>query len=91
MTNKKDLKKAMKYICDELFAECIAVALYEGNAKQENVDALLASIIHIHNDYVRRISHPEPGMPAKQYYKTLTEHFNKEASDIIDQIGNLIG
>lgn len=91
MANKKDLKKSINYICSNLFAECVAVSLYEGNAKKENVEALLASIVHTHSNYIRRVSHPEPGMPAKKYYQDLITLFNREADDIIDQIGNLIG
>ena len=36
-----------------------------------------------------RISHPEPGIPAKQYFKDLREKFTAQASEIIDQINNL--
>jgi hypothetical protein len=91
MMNKRDLKKSINYICSELFAECVAVSLYEGNAKTEDVDAVLASIVHTHCHYIRRISHIEPGMKAKAYYKDLIEHFNKEVDNIIDHIRNLIG
>ena len=56
------------------------------NRNKENADAILSSILFIHNDFVRRISHPEPGMSSRQYYKDLINHFNKEVSGIIDQI-----
>ncbi len=90
MTNKRVLKKTINYICSNLFAECVAASLYGGKPNEENVNALLSSILHVHSNYVRRISHPEPGIPPKQYYKDLTENFNKDVSEIIDQIGNLI-
>lgn len=89
MTNKRNLKKDINRICRELFAECMATSLYIGKPDNENANALLFSILTIRNNYVRRISHPEPGMPAKQYYKDLIEKFNKEVSEIIDQICNL--
>lgn len=89
MANKKDLKRSIRAICSELFAEGVAASLYGDKENKADVDALLYSIIEIHADYLRRISHPEPGMPAKKYYKTLIEDFNKQASEIIDQITNL--
>jgi len=89
MTNKRDLKRAINYICSELFAETIAASLYNGQPDEENVKALLSSIIHVQNNYVKRISHPEPGMKASVYYKDLQEGFNKEVSEIIDHICNL--
>ena len=64
MSNKRDLKKTINYICSDLFAECVAASLYDGKPNEDNVNALLSSILMIQNDYVRRISHPEPGMDA---------------------------
>lgn len=89
MSNRKDLKKRISYVCGDLFAECIATSLYSGKPKQEDVDAILQLIIRVHDDYVRRISHPEPGMSKKKYYKFVSDNFDKQALEIIDQIGNL--
>ncbi|MBQ6203664.1 MAG: hypothetical protein IJK46_06165 [Prevotella sp.] len=89
MPNKKDLKKTINYICSELFAECVAASLYNGKPNEDSVNALLSSILMIQNDYVRRISHPEPGMKTKDYFKDLIDNFNKQTSEIIDQIASL--
>ena len=89
MANKRDLKKTINYICSELFAECVAASLYHGQPNEDNVNALLSSILMIQNDYVRRISHPEPGMSNKAYFKDLIKNFNKQASEIVDQIAAL--
>ena len=89
MANKRELKKTINCICDNLFAECVAAQLYSGKPGVENVSALLSSIVHLQSNYVNRISHPEPGMENKVYFKDLIENFNKEAGEIIDQISNL--
>lgn len=89
MSNKKDLKKRINYVCGDLFAECIATSLYTGKPKQEDVNAILHLILTVNNDYVRRISHPEPGMTKKEYFKFISDSFDKQAVEIIDQIGNL--
>jgi hypothetical protein len=89
MANKRDLKKSINCICNDLFTECVAAQLYSGKPGDENVSAVLASIAHLQNNYVNRISHPEPGMKPKVYFKDLIEHFNKEAGEIIDHIINL--
>ena len=89
MANKKDLKKTINVICADLFAECVAASLYNGKPDKDNVNALLSSILSINNDFVQRISHPEPGMPAQKYYQVLVDDFNKQVGEIIDQIGNL--
>lgn len=89
MANKRKLKKAINSVCGELFAECVATSLYSGKPEQDNVHALLTSILVIHNDFTRRVSHPEPGMKAKAYYKAIVADFNKQIAEEADQITNL--
>lgn len=89
MANKRILKKTIHYVCEDLFAECAAATLNTGTNNADGIAALVSSIVHLQDNYVNRISHPEPGMPPKDYYKDLIEHFNKEAGEIIDQILNI--
>lgn len=87
MANKRILKRKINYVCSELFSEVVA-ASYSIKADEENVKALLTSILVIHNDYIRRVSHVEPGMSATKFFKDLITKFNKQVSEIIDQISN---
>lgn len=86
MANKRTLKKAINQICEELFAESIAVSLYGTKNIKDNAEAILFSILNLQNHYIRRISHPEPGMKAKDYYKDLREKFSAQVGEIVDQI-----
>ena len=87
MANKRTLKKAINLICEELFAEGVAVALYGPRPKSE-VEALLYSIVKMQNNYITRVSHPEPGMSAKAYYKDLREKFSAQVSEVLDQLNS---
>ena len=89
MSNKRDLKRTINYICDDLFVEGIAVSLYGESRESDNIEALLTSILSMHNNYIRRVSHVEPGMPAKVYSKDLKDKFSKEVNEVIDQLNNL--
>lgn len=89
MANKRDLKRTINYITSELFAECAAASLYNGKPEQEDVDGILSAIIMTNTDFIKRISHPEPGMKPKTYFKDLITQFNKQTSEIIDQITSL--
>ena len=88
MANKRALKQSINVICEELFAECLATMLYGNEAESKNCEAIAYSILKLQGEFISRISHPEPGMPAKAYYKKLKEDFVAQASDIIDQINN---
>ena len=89
MSSKRNLKREINYVCSELFAECVATALYSNNSDEANLDTLLTSLMKSHSDYIMRVSHPEPGMKAKEYYKRLINSFNNDVNDFIDQISNL--
>ncbi|MBO5314342.1 MAG: hypothetical protein IJ421_04605 [Prevotella sp.] len=86
MANKRTLKKNINYVCSELLAECIATSALHNNETSVDTKALLYSIISTHNDFIRRISHPQPGMKQKEYFKIIIEDFNKHVCEIIDQI-----
>ena len=86
MSNKRQLKRTINLICEELFAECVAASLY-GNSK-DSAEALLYSTLKLRADYICRISHPEPGMSAKAYFKDLKEKFVAQVSDLADQLNN---
>lgn len=89
MANKRSLKHAINLISEELFAEAVAASLYGNELNNDNADAVLSSIIRLQTDYISRISHVEPGMKAKLYFKNLREKFSAEAEEIVDQINNL--
>lgn len=89
MPNRKDLKKTINTICSAVLAECIAMSLYHGKTDESNVEALIGSILATRDDYISRISHPEPGMSRKAYYDHLANNFTEQISEIIDHICNL--
>jgi hypothetical protein len=89
MANKRSLKRVISLICDELFTEAIAASLYGNDKHQANAEALLFSIVKLESEYIKRISHVEPGLKPALYFKDLREKFNAEVSDIIDQINAL--
>ena len=88
MANKRTLKKSITQICEAMFSECVATTISAKKSSQENIEALLFSIVRMQDDYLSRISHPEPGMPAKQYFKVLREKFAAQASELLDQLNN---
>jgi len=86
MMNKRSLKKAINAVRDQLFANAVAVSLYGTDRNAENDEALIQSILSMREDFVSRISHPEPGMKKQEYYKDLREKFISQAQELADQI-----
>lgn len=89
MASRKKLKHSIELICSDLLAECIAVSLYDTETKKEDIEALLRCVIKMESNYISRISHIQPGLSAKLYFKDLKEKFSNEVNDIVDQINNM--
>ena len=89
MAKRKELKRVINNICTDLAAEAVAVSLYESKPAEENVVAIINNILKMRNDYIRRVSHVEPGMKPKVYFNNLIEAFNNDTQEVIDHITNL--
>ena len=84
--NKRKLKKRINLICEALFADCVAVSLYGPEDNKENMEALLFTIVKMQNHFTTRISHPEPGIKPKVYFRDLREKFGAQVNNILDQV-----
>ncbi len=88
MASKKNLKKNVNYIIGELFTECCVQYKYVPGTNKEEAKNLMTRILAIHNDFVSRISHPQPGN-IKGFYKKFHSDFNKQVNELIEEIGKL--
>ena len=88
MANKRTLKKGINVICETLFAEIMAVSLSGTEENKRNAEDQTAAMVKMQMHYLSRVSHPEPGMTPKAYYKDLREKFGKQVTEILDQINS---
>ena len=84
MASRKQLKKSIKTITGDLFADCVALSMcQQGN--QELLDSLMTEVIALHSEYVSRISHTEKGSE-RQFYRNLKKEFTEKVNDLSDRI-----
>ena len=79
MANRKQLKKSIKMITGDLFADCVALSMCQ-QADQATLDSLMKEIIALHGDFVARISHTEKGCILPTYSTNLCMRINKKIS-----------
>ncbi len=84
MANRKRLKKSIKIVTGELFADCVALSLCEQGDK-ENLKALMAEVLSIHNEYVARLSHVQKGQE-RLFFKKLRTEFTEKVNDLSERI-----
>ena len=85
MANKRELKKKVDALCGDLFAECVACVRY-AKVNRDDADSVMLAILHMQDDILCRISHIEPGLPTKTFFKKLHNDLNQETETIISQI-----
>ncbi len=88
MASRRDLKKVVAFVADELATEAFIVS-YDSKGDTEAWVAVFNKIFALSKEYIARINHVEPGMPAKKYFNTLCDSFNADAKAILDEIKGL--
>lgn len=89
MANKRTLKRAINVVCSELLTEAVAASLYGNDKFKDGDETLLHSILQMQRNYISRVSHPEPGMAPKRYFKDLRGKFSAEAGEALDHINSI--
>ena len=84
MASRKTLKKNIKNITGELFADCVALSLCEG-ADRAALEQLMAETLALNTEYVTRISHTERGSE-KLFYRKLRAEFAEKAAALGERI-----
>lgn len=88
MANKRKLKKNINYVTGELLAECVSCMHFK-SVNQDDVDNIMLGVLNMQDDVLCRVSHVEPGMKAKVFFKKLNDDMNNRVSELIDQINAL--
>lgn len=88
MASRRQLKKDINYIVGDLFSETLVLSMLKPDVSQEKVDSLLSEILELQSEFVRRISHTEPGN-VKAYYKKLRTDFDEAVNNIFLKLKEL--
>ena len=82
MAKRRNLKKSINNITGELLLECVI------RPQSKEIDDIMINILNTQDEFIRRISHTEPGN-VKGFYKKLIEDYNKKVNEIIDALEKL--
>lgn len=84
MASRKQLKKDIKMVTGELFADCVALSMCQ-QADQQKLEDLMAEIVATNIEFTSRINHTEKGQE-KVFYKKLVEEFAQKARELNERI-----
>ena len=88
MASRKNLKKVITFVVDELATEAFLLS-YDAQGDTAAWVDLFNRIFSLNNEYIARVNHVEPGMSAKKYFNTLCDSFNADAKALLEEIGKL--
>lgn len=88
MASRKNLKKVITFVVDELATEAFFLSSDAQGNTDEWVD-VFNRIFALNVEYIARVNHAEPGMAPKKYFNTLCDSFNNEAKAILATITEL--
>lgn len=85
MSSRKNLKKAVKGICGDLFADCVVLSMVE-QGNREELRKLMGEVAALYGDIVARINHVEPGLAPRVFFKKVRHDFTERANELSDKI-----
>lgn len=92
MAKRRILKKDIGYITGELFFETLVCKLYIPGTDQEKADVVMARILDMQDEFVRRANCPDGKdnkTLVKEYYRKLKIDLQTEINAIATEIGGL--
>lgn len=92
MAKRRKLKKDIGYVAGDLFAETLFCKLYIPGVNKEKAEAVMARILDMQDDFIRRANHPdgkENKTLVKEYYRKLWVDLQTEVDAIATEIGEL--
>lgn len=88
MASRKNLKKVITFVVDELATEAFLLS-FDAKDNTEDWVNVFNKIFSLNTEYIARVNHVEPGMPAKKYFNALCDSFNADAKAVLAEIGEL--
>jgi len=88
MANRRNLKKAVRNISEDLMVECLAVKQDKPGIAQADVENIAKSILMMENEFIKRLSHVDKKQTAK-FFQLFKDDITTSTNEIVDAIFHL--
>ena len=85
MANRRRLKKEINNICSDLM---LAIVLQDKPQSTEKLESIVEEILALNVEFVKRISHTEPGS-VRLFYAKLRQEFSEKVQNIYDLLSQV--
>jgi hypothetical protein len=93
MATKRDIKKDIRYLCEQLILDALEVSEIVGEGDKQNVANMIAEVSALYNELIDRANHPDgkdnPKL-VKAHYNAISNDLLTECNKIYDKLNKLI-
>jgi hypothetical protein len=93
MATKRDIKKDIRYLCEQLILDALEVSEMVNDSDKQKVAGMVAEIAALHNELISRTNHPDgkdnPNL-VRAHFKAIYNDLLTECNKIYDKLNNLI-
>ncbi len=89
MASKKDLKKDINYLVDEVIGTCLMQHQMQGGKNHEAMETMVNDMLTFREEIIEKTNHPDPGPETKNlkaYYRDLHKQLLEKANEAFETI-----
>jgi len=93
MAKIKDIKKDIRYLCEQLIIDSLEIAEIVNEDEKQKLLSLISEIAVFHNDLISRANHPDGSDNSKlvkDYFKNISNDLLSGCSNFYDRLNKLI-
>jgi hypothetical protein len=93
MASKKNLKKDISFLVDEVLGTCLMHKELNPNKNQEEIDNIIAEILIFREEILNKVNNPQLSEAHKNlrtYYRSLYQDLIRKVNESFDKINALV-
>ncbi len=90
MASKRELKKDINYLVDEVIGTCMMHQELEGKSKDKKTEDMIGEMLQFREDMITKVNNPDSkdssGKELKKYYKSLQSELISKVNEMFERL-----
>ncbi len=92
MASKKNLKKDINYLVDEVIGTCLMRQNLKNDKIQDDLDGVIKDMLEFREEMVKKVNNPKPAegeKNLKSYYRSLYSELLTKVNGVFDKLNTM--